>query len=393
MSITKFESVKHLLGYYKPSSRLLRMANGTTVGALAVWEGIMEIGGVKTHSSFEVVDSKDSWEFLFGKPLLTAFKAIHDYSKDTVTVKNEKKTVTLENQITGNSKYNNKNQPKKEAPESDTTRNRDNTPKEVFPNSDENGTDPTHADNPEDNKTKPAYVVTDDIDIDNTNLSEIKVENLKENKTIFTRLTDPWKKERVEEILRQVAVRLDLSKEQRRQVFTFLSKWADIFALSVSEVKQVDGAVHRLDIPHGAMFSTKVNQKPLTAPQKKYLYKSIDSMLEAGIIEQCRPEQVKYVSPTTLAQKTHTRTGLNLEELQHRVNNECLAHGCEPCFSLPPRTSPTPNDEIAKGEPKWRICQNFAQINKVTKVAPMPQGDIRAKQRRLSGHRWVVFES
>ena len=83
------------------------------------------------------------------------------------------------------------------------------------------------------------------------------------------------------------------------------------------------------------------------------------------------------------------RTGLTLEELQHRVNDECIAHGFEPRFNLPPRTAPTPNDELNKEEQKWRICQNFVQINKVTKIAPMPQGDIRAKQQRLSGHRWV----
>ena len=48
-----------------------------------------------------------------------------------------------------------------------------------------------------------------------------------------------------------------------------------------------------------------------------------------------------------------------------------------------------PDDESNKKEQKWRICQNFSHINKVTKIAPMPQGDIQAKQQRLSGHRWV----
>jgi hypothetical protein len=38
---------------------------------------------------------------------------------------------------------------------------------------------------------------------------------------------------------------------------------------------------------------------------------------------------------------------------------------------------------------KWRICQNYGALNKVTQVFPMPQGDICTKQRRLSGHRWV----
>ena len=39
------------------------------------------------------------------------------------------------------------------------------------------------------------------------------------------------------------------------------------------------------------------------------------------------------------------------------------------------------------------MCQDFGGINKVTEIAPVPQGDIRAKQLRLSGHRYVhVFD-
>ena len=38
---------------------------------------------------------------------------------------------------------------------------------------------------------------------------------------------------------------------------------------------------------------------------------------------------------------------------------------------------------------KWRICQNYSALNRVTHIFPTPQGDIRTKQRELSGHRWV----
>lgn len=201
-------------------------------------------------------------------------------------------------------------------------------------------------------------------------------------------MTEPRKPERVQELLRLITIGDDLSTEERGKVEELICSFADIFALSVSEVKVANNAVHRLDIPTDATFSMKVHQKPLTPPQRRYLHTSIDTMLEAGVIEACRPEDVKCISPTTLAQKTHQGKGLPLEELQHRVNEECIAHGMEPRFDLPPRTAPTPVDDTAE-EPKWRICQNFAQINKITKVAPMPQGDIRAKQQRLSGHRWV----
>ena len=225
----------------------------------------------------------------------------------------------------------------------------------------ETATLPDHSSEPEDNPTT---------------TTEVNIDALKKDDNVFTRLTHPWKKERVDEILRQVTIGPDLTDEERSRVQEFIVSWADIFALSVNEVKQVDNAVHHLDIKPGATFSTKIGQKPLTPPQKKYLYDSIDTMLEAGIIEQCLPDQVKCVSPTTLAQKVHSGPGLHLEELQHRVNDECISHGYNSLFNLPPRTAPAPDDESNVKEPKWRICQNFSQINKVTKIAPMPQGNI-----------------
>ena len=115
-------------------------------------------------------------------------------------------------------------------------------------------------------------------------------------------------------------------------------------------------------------------------------------MLDADIIKPCEPGQVKCVSPTTLAQKMHEGTRLTLDELQHHVNKECTHNGLEPHFELPPRVLPqtaAKEPENRKDKPKWRICQNFLQINKVTQVAPMPQGDICSKQQRLSSHCWV----
>lgn len=395
MSLTKFNEVKHRLEQHKPSSRWLRMANGDIVRAIAAWEGEVEIGGVRTRSWFEVFDSGDSWEFLFGKPLLTAFNAIHEYKNDVVTVESGGIVATLKNQINNTRPDNKEYQHDRREEQTNpglSINEEAHLPKEVHATLQINGkhtADNAYTGKPEDNGTTPVYVATDEPNDNMSTLAEIELEALKKNDNVFTRLTNPWKEERVEEILKQVTVGPDLSNEQHRQVARFLAEWADVFALSVSEVKHVEGATHHLDIPQDTTFSTKVNQKPLTTPQRKYLHESIDAMLNADIIEQCSPDQVKCASPTTLAQKTHTGSGLTLEELQHRVNDECISHGFEPVFSLPPRTSPTPNDEINKSEPKWRICQNFAQINKVTKVAPMPQGDIRAKQQRLSGHRWV----
>ncbi|TFK59056.1 hypothetical protein BDN72DRAFT_737521, partial [Pluteus cervinus] len=121
----------------------------------------------------------------------------------------------------------------------------------------------------------------------------------------FTRHTDPFKEARVVEILRQIRIGDDLTSNERQQVQDLIREFADTFALSVKEVNHVKDAVHKLNIAKDIIFSKKVRQKPTTPPQRQYLHEKIDEMLEAGIIESCKPEDVKCVSPTTLAQKTH----------------------------------------------------------------------------------------
>src|SRR5271168_706598 len=347
MSSTTFEKVKHKLGRVKPSMQLLRVANGVIVQSKARWEGEIEVNGVRTDVGFEVFDSGGKWEFLFGKTLLEAFKAIHDYKLDEIVISGDKGiTTTLRNQVfTDNRK-------------------------------------PTMETEP------PIHIITDESQDEDEQSSEIDLKAFQGDSTLFTRMTKPYKPERVKEVLRLITIGDDLTPEERKKVQDLIRSFADIFALSVNEVKIVDDVTHRLNIPPDTTFPMKVHQKPLTLPQRKYLYDSIDSMLSAGVIEPCTPEDIKCISPTTLAQKTHQGKGLSLTELQHRVNDECITKGIEPKFDLPPRTTPTPDDSTPE-ETKWRICQNFAQINKITKVAPMPQGDSRAKQQRLSGHRWV----
>ena len=52
-----------------------------------------------------------------------------------------------------------------------------------------------------------------------------------------------------------------------------------------------------------------------------------------------------------------------------------------------------PHINMSPKEQKWRICQNFSEVNKVPEIAAMPQGDIRLKQQRLSGHHYIsIFD-
>jgi hypothetical protein len=120
----------------------------------------------------------------------------------------------------------------------------------------------------------------------------------------------------------------------------------------------------------------------------------LDKMLTAGIIWLIAHQDVKCCGATKLAKKAHEGGGLSLNTLKHRVNDECIAAGFPPAFQeLPPRDDTIPDPNPPPAQNKWRVCQDFAELNQVTKVPPMPQGDIRLKQQNLSGHRWItVFD-
>ena len=276
MSLTMFKKVKHRLGRTTPSSQLLRVANGVVIRSEAKWKGKIKVNGVSSEVIFEVFDSGGKWDFLFRKTLLESFKAIHNYESNKIILQGRRGKTMLCNQVRTITWRQPITQPFTQPP-----------------------------------TTAPICIVTDETQPQgDEKLAEIDVEALKNDANLFTQMTDPFKHEHVQEILRLVTIGDDLSTEERQEVEQLIRDFTDIFALSVSEVNTVENAVHHLDIPPDATFPLKVHQKPLTPPQRQYLYKSIDTMLEAGVIEPCKPEDVKCISPTTLAQKTHQGKGL-----------------------------------------------------------------------------------
>ena len=273
MSAAMFRKVKHRLRNLLPSSQLLRVANGMVVKSDARWKEKFEVNGISAELMFKVFDSGGKWDFLFGKTLLEKFKAVHEYAQDEITIHSTKGKTTLKNQLYVI------------AQQSPTT---------------------------------PVCIVTDEAQLEGGNqLSEVDMEMLKGNTNLFTHLTEPHKTERVQELIQLINIGDNLSMAERQKVRQLISSFADIFALSVSKVTVVEDAIHHLDIPPNTSFSLKVHQKPLTPPQRHYLYMSIDTMLEAGVIEACKPEDIKCMSATTLAQKAHQGKGLSLKELQH----------------------------------------------------------------------------
>ena len=75
------------------------MANGLIIPSKVVWKEVMVLGGVAFEGEFEVFDSKGGWAFLFGKPLMQAAHANHDFETDIVRICSESGTITLTNQI------------------------------------------------------------------------------------------------------------------------------------------------------------------------------------------------------------------------------------------------------------------------------------------------------
>ena len=166
-------------------------------------------------------------------------------------------------------------------------------------------------------------------------------------------------------------------------------EYADCFALSIKEVNAIPGAVHKLNIPEGITFCTKIPPRSYNPDQRAFVDAKVNEMLEAGVIRPIHPGEVRFVAQTVLAQKAHDRQGLSIEELKHKVNEQCIQHGLPGKFEMPPHQPEiNPKQPTAQKAPtKWRMCQDFGGINKVTKIAPVPQGDIRSKQLKLSGHR------
>ena len=80
------------------------------------------------------------------------------------------------------------------------------------------------------------------------------------DESVFTRQSKLFKDKRVEAVLTEIRIGEDLNEEQCVSVVNVLCEIADCFALSLSEVTIIKGAVHKLNIPEGTKFKTRVNQ-------------------------------------------------------------------------------------------------------------------------------------
>ena len=382
MCASVFEKVKHRLGHWSSSTKQLRMGDGTIVPSQAVWRGKMQLSDLVVEGEFEVFDSGGSWGFLLGKPALRSFQAVQEYGPDTVNINNNCKTVTLLNEI---------KKPRAGGDKPNVNLTLDVKQHDIFIGGNSETKPPlrevpynNYSDNIKacaNNDVHPVYVTS-------TETPNINPESL------FTRKDNPRNPERVKKIIQEVTIGPDITAEQRQVVHELIEEYADCFALSLKEVNAIPGAVHKLNIPEGSTFRTKIPPRSFNPDQRTFVNAKVDEMVEAEIIRPIHPSEVRFVAQTVLAQKVHDGQGLCIEELKHKVNCQCLEHGLLGKFDIPPQPEPIPNQQTKQSTPvKWRMCQDFGGINKVTEIAPVPQGDIRAKQLRLSGHRYLhVFD-
>jgi Reverse transcriptase (RNA-dependent DNA polymerase)/RNase H-like domain found in reverse transcriptase len=306
--------------------------------------------------------------------MLQAFRAMHDYSLNTIQVRDHRWTAMLMNQI-ANPHYTGQTT-NKLLLTTDWKQHAPHPPQEK-----------AHS---EDHTTSTMWVGKNpnQMELDDV-WSKIPAEALDAHTETPNHQINPFHADRIRAILKVVNIGEDLTSKECRKVRDLITAHADCFTLSVHKVVPARDATLHLKVPDNMPLLTKTCQHTFTPPQRCYLHKKILEMLEAGIIECADPAKIKCISLTTLGQKQHDGAGLMLEELQHKVNQECTAAGLTPHFQVPLWQEAHASATTHEGEQKWRICQDFREVNKHTKVAPMPQGDICAKQHRLSSHRYI----
>ncbi|KAF8508659.1 hypothetical protein JB92DRAFT_2624947, partial [Gautieria morchelliformis] len=119
------------------------------------------------------------------------------------------------------------------------------------------------------------------------------------------RATDPFEPARVKEIVDKVNIGPDLTTQQRKRVTELIKEYADIFALSLSEVFPVGWTKHKLNInpEYANKLPMKTHQRPITEAQKTWYANILSDMEKGGIIQKVPAEFIKCLSSTTLAPK------------------------------------------------------------------------------------------
>jgi hypothetical protein len=188
------------------------------------------------------------------------------------------------------------------------------------------------------------------------------------------RITNPFVEDRVEEIVQKIAIGPDLMDTQREEVRALVRKYADVFALSLSEVKVVDWYKHHLHIDTSVKLPKKTAQRPITEAQKDWFFSILDEMEDAHIIQKVPGDFIKALSSTNIQPKEAGKIRATRTEILRKVNAECIKNGL-PSFWEEVR-EPSETDEAmleavenqggVETKTKWRLCHAFTALNKAT---------------------------
>ena len=295
------------------------MANGSLVASSGIWNGTPEWGPLHVHTSFEVFPSGSSWCMLMGKPLLEQIKAFQDYRLDSITVHTNNKS----HQFHNFSSF--RPLPSPSLPTAIS-----------FPDVAQFAPPPGNQDPPD---TSSALVTSPDQthDVAVIEAPELLIGDVFAHQTvnvdhnIFTRLTEkgPFYPPHIQKIVDSIVVG-SLEPHELQEVHDLVAEFADIFALSVKEVKPVTHIKYQLDIPPNAALLVKVNQQSLTMAQKEFYFPHLMEFIEASVLKPIHVCKVKAAHPTVLAQKAQKAPGLTIEEIYQEINEQCITLGEKP---------------------------------------------------------------
>ncbi|KZV83542.1 hypothetical protein EXIGLDRAFT_625481, partial [Exidia glandulosa HHB12029] len=102
--------------------------------------------------------------------------------------------------------------------------------------------------------------------------------------------------ERVQKVLDAVRIGKDLTPEETESVRDLVREFADVFTLSLREVRLVDFFEHKIGVPPGTVGPRIANQKPLTEPQRAWLYGALDEMEACDVVRRIPASAAKWVS-------------------------------------------------------------------------------------------------
>lgn len=254
------------------------MADGRLVPSLGVWKGRVTVGGVSCVGSFQVLNSNGAWALLFGKPLLETFKAVHDYSQDTIALPQGNGWVTLENQfvnrggITGDLLANlmidikqlvdvsgevsdDRTYSELIANKSLDIANKGTAKIEEVAEQEEQRVDDKNKSEPQQSGEDCSEKLGGEEDhvwiMDSTTQPGVEQPDVSRTfePTLLTWKTDPCNPACVKAILQEIMLGQDLTPAQREAICLLIYEYMGCFALSMGEVTVVEGATLRLNIP------------------------------------------------------------------------------------------------------------------------------------------------